>query len=567
MIVAALAFVGAVALGWKTAPTPPETGTQQTSPETKVSRERVPGGRDAAAAEVARKMRAVRAGITQEQRIRSAVSLAMALPPSEFAEWAEGDRFDFRAGPELSIFRMVLFERWQMEEPDSLIEFAVRNNHGQAYRGLEQLLKNDPTRVLEYFRAHPNDSFELGKLPALAASEPGLVMTRLAEMSERGMTAKAGEASEKLFRELAAKHPSMLEAALDDLSPVLQKKAETALSGVRLAADFQSEIRALWERPDGWEIFSESLQANPALGAGFLGELAAMPVSWKNSLGDFPYYAVRGESARKWLEMDLEEAGFSERHVDSIRVRAAQELMRKDPDFVIGVLGSLNLEKRERAELFAAAFMRLRNSPEKAERLIAELGSEEDRTAAREQLELQKLRSESPEVKEPGDWIQAFGSGVATSSSVYAFTAETGRWDEKQVSAFQEEFKDLASTEKQKVALALASRAADAGGNEALVSDAIGYLVNHPPETDERGWMRDDPRMMASEFALRIASRDLTAASAWINTLPEGEASQWARRNVAKDLQQYDPAAVRDWIKTLPQGQRNDLNGYLAGEE
>ena len=265
--------------------------------------------------------------------------------------------------------------------------------------------------------------------------------------------------------------------------------------------------------------------------------------------------------------MDLGEAGFSEKHLDRIRQHAARELIRRDPEFVLGLLDSLKLEKRQKAEMFEAAFMRLRDSPEKAERLIAELGSEEDRNAAREQLELQKLRSGSEEEKEPGDWIQAFGSGVATSSSAYAFAAEAGGWDEKQISAFREEFTNLVSTEKQKVALALASRAADAGGNEALVSDAIGYLVNHPPEPDERGWVRDDPRMMASEFALRIASRDLTAASEWIDTLPEGEASMWARRNVAKDMRQYDPAAVRDWIRTLPQGQRDDLDGYLAGEE
>ncbi len=512
-------------------------------------------------------MKSIRAGVTQEERIRASVSLAMSLPASEFAAWAEGDRFDFRAGPELSIFRMVLFERWLAEEPDSLIAFAVKNDHGQAFRGLEHLLKKDPERVLEYFRAHPNDGFELRKLSILADSEPGLVLARLAEMSERGMTAKGGEASEKLFKELASEHASLLEAALEGLSPVLRMKAETALCGVRLATDFQSEIRVLWERPDGWKIFSESLRANPALSAGFLGELSAMPVSWKNSLGDFPYYAVRGESAKKWLEMDLEETGFSKNDVDRIRVHAAQELTGTDPEFVMDMLGSLKLEQRQKTEFFQRAFMRLRNSPEEAERLIARIDSEDDRIAAREQLDVLKLRIGQLGMREPADWINALGSGELTDSNAYRFASAAGGWDEKQVSEFQAGFRELATAEKQKIALAFASRADDTGGNEALVSDAISYLVTHPPEQDRRGNVRNDPKMMASQFALRLASKDLAAASEWIDTLPAGEASMWARRNVAKDMRQYDPAAVRNWIRTLPTAERDDLNGYLGKGE
>lgn len=567
IVMISLAFLCAVAVGWKSAPDLGKAAVVEAKPERIVSRERVAGGRDSAAREVARKMKSVRDGATQEERIRASISLAMSLPASEFAAWAAGDRFDFRAGPELSIFRMILFERWIAEEPDSLIAFAVENDHGQASRAFEHLMKDDPERILAFFRAHPNDSFELEKLTAIASSNPQLVMARLAEMSGRGMTADAGEASEKLFRELAGKSPAILEAALDGLSPVLRKKAETALCGVRLATDFQGEIRALWERPDGWEMFNDNLQSNPKLGAKFLEELASMPSSWRNSLGDFPYYAVREETARKWLEMDLEKAGFSNHQVERIRSHAAERLIRIDPDFVMGLIGSLSLDKGEKAELFQSAFLRFWNSPEMAESLIAKLGSDEDKAAAREQLERLTLNHAKQGVKTPADWIDALGSGGATGSSAYSFAAAAGRWDEKQVSEFRSGFNELPAKEKQNLALALASRAEYTDGNRALVSDAIGYLLHNPPEQDRQGSMMDDPRMMASQYALRLASQDLSSASVWIDTLPAGEARMWAQRNVAKDLRQYDPAAVRDWIKTLPQAERDDLNKYLAGEE
>lgn len=257
--ITAMGFLGAMAIGWKTAAISSEAPAVDAEQKGTVVRERVSGGRDRETREVASKMKSIRAEETQEERIRASISLAMSLPASEFAAWAQGDRFDFRAGPELNIFRMILFERWIEEDPESLIGFTVENYHGQAYRGVEQLMKDDPERVLEYFRSHPNDSFELGKLGTIAASNPGLVLARLAEMSDRGITADAGEQSEALFRELAKKNESLLEGALDGLSPVLLRKAETALSGVRLDADFHTEFRRLWDRPGGWQMFNDSL--------------------------------------------------------------------------------------------------------------------------------------------------------------------------------------------------------------------------------------------------------------------------------------------------------------------
>ncbi len=491
----------------------------------------------------------------------------MSLPASEFAAWAEGDRFDFRAGPELSIFRMILFERWIAEDPEGLIAFSVNNNHGQAYRGVAQLSKDDPERVIEFFRANPNDAFEMGKLLEIGNHHPSLVLARLAEMSARGVSAGDGEKSASLFRALAKKSPELLGAALDGLSPVLRKEAEAALIGQRLGESFAEEVRTLWDRPDGWQIFNDIITRDGKFGAKIAGEIKDMPAAWKGSLADFPYYAVRGESSKQWLDMDLEGAGFSASQAEKIRKFAIQQLAGADPADAISRLGSLGLSPDERSSVLSNAFARVGNSPDRQEALIALLSTAGEKAEARKLLELAALGNGRDGAKAPSEWLKAIDAASATGNTSWYFARETGRWNAEQVSEFNQEFDGMSAEAKSKVAGQLASRADDAGGNDILIGNAVKYLVENPPEKTESRRFHDNPSNSAAVFAMRLASSDLSAASTWIDSLPQGDAKTWARRNVAMDMRQYDPAAVRDWIKTLPPVERDDLNGYLAGQK
>ena len=554
-------------IGWKTSSPPEKTFSPDSQPARQTAGERNPVRGNTASRETALRMKTVRDAPTQAERIRAAISLAMSLPASEFAAWAEGDRFDFRAGPELSIFRMILFERWIAEDPDSLIAFSVNNNHGQAYRGVAQLAKEDPQRVIDFFRENPNDAFELEKLAEIGSHGPALALSRLEEMSARGLTAADTERSGALFRALAMKSPEVLEAALAGLSPALRKQAETALIGKRLKESFQAEVRALWDRPDGWEMFNEIIQRNRKLGTEIAGEVMNMPAAWRSSLADFPYYAVQSGSAKQWLDMDLAAAGFSKSQEERIRKFAIQQLASAEPEEAISRLDSLGLSAEERAGILSNAFSRYGKSPEKAEKLIAMLSSAEEKAEARKLLELTVLGTGKNGSKTPSDWLKALDGAKGTGNASWYFARETGRWDAGQVSEFQKGFQELSAEGKQKVAGELASRAESSDGNDSVIGHAVKYLVENPPEKTESRNFQDNPTNNAAAFAMRLASNDLSAASTWIDSLPQGEAKTWARRNVAMDMRQYDPAAVREWITTLPQGERDDLNKYLADGE
>ncbi|RYD49657.1 MAG: hypothetical protein EOP85_01205, partial [Verrucomicrobiaceae bacterium] len=132
-----LGFLAMTAIGWAISQSipPPSPATRDLAITGKIDRKRSAGSRserDLAAAQVG----AIRSKGSPEERLRSTIALANSIPASEFAVWTEGDRFDFREGPELSIFRMIIFERWIKEAPETLIPWAGKNNYGQAGRAL-----------------------------------------------------------------------------------------------------------------------------------------------------------------------------------------------------------------------------------------------------------------------------------------------------------------------------------------------------------------------------------------------------------------------------------------------
>lgn len=556
-----LLFAVAAAAGWKSVGRREVVSGEQ--PLTMTKRERPPPRRSPGAAEAAAKMKAVRDAGTPQERMRAAVSLAMSLDPAEFAAWAEGDRFDLRAGSELHVFRFILFERWLAEDPESLIGWTVENNHGQAYRAVEDLLKNDPERAIAYFREHPNDVFELSKLTTAVKTDPGLVLARLTEMSQRGITGDAAGRARELFDALAWKSPEALEAALNGLSPALRDVADVSLAGMRLEKSFATEIKALWERPDGWKLFSEIISSNQELGDGLITQIAAMPASWKNAMADSPYYAIRSGIALEWLDKDLEAAGFTSSQAMRIKQAAIDRLVGANPTVAMSRLGSLGLDAKKKSQLFSSAMMRLVGSPGKAEEMIASLASEEDRMSAREQLEIAKLGRGSNEARSPSELLGILGAADTSGTSSWYLARATGNWTAEQVSDYKKSFGELGAAEREKVALLFSSRAGDVEGNEEIFGDAVRYLVNNPPATTGNRSSRDNTVFSASQYAVKIASNSLPEASAWIDTLPDGDAKMWARRNVASDLNQYDPGAVRDWMKTLPAGTRDDLRTYL----
>ncbi|HEY8960768.1 MAG TPA: hypothetical protein VIM57_01095, partial [Luteolibacter sp.] len=498
----------------------------------------------------------IRTADSPVEKMRATVALAHALKPSEFPEWMEGDRFSIRSGPELSVFRMIIFERWIKEAPDTLIGWATENNYGQAGRALLSLAKSDPQRLITHFRSHPNGEVELGVLREIAKHQPALALERLQELSAAKLAPGIASAADDLLIELAKKSPSSLQAALDTLSPELRTMAESTLSGERLATSFATEMNALTGRPEGLRILEENLSKRPELSAQLLKNLGRIPDEWKQLIAK-NWGSPAFRDGKKWFETDLESAGFSSAQAKAIKGKALQSLASQDPEFALTNLSAADESSKD--YILASIFSR-EGDDARTEKLISLLPSEEDRKRAGHLLLQESLANKASPTK-PGEWLTQLSQLDERKGLPYAALANLQKWDTSQLAEARESFKQMPTEQRQHIALMLASSTSQSDMQSGFFGDALHFLVSHPPAVSETRQV--DPVMASSAYAARLVARNPSEATSWVESLPEGQAKLWARKNVAANWQQYDPVAARAWIKTLPADTREEVAKHL----
>jgi hypothetical protein len=549
------AFLASAVLGWHLANSRSTGPTVEAHPARSVreSRPTQPAKRNG---RVEEQLRQIRTASSPVEKMRATVALAYALKPSEFPEWMEGDRFSIRSGPELSVFRMIIFERWIKEAPDTLIGWATKNNYGQAGRALLSLAKSDPQQLIAHFRSNPNGEVELGVLREIAKHQPALALERLQELSAAKLSNRIASSADGLLIELAKKSPSSLQAALDTLSPELRTLAESALSGERLATSFATEMNALSGHPEGLRILKENLSKRPELSTQLLKHLGRIPDEWKQLIAK-NWGSSAFHDGKKWFEADLESAGFSPSQAKAIKGKALQSLASKDPEFALTNLSAADESSKD--YILASIFSR-EGDEARTEKLISLLTSEEDRKRAGHLL-LQESLSNKANPTKPGEWLTQLSQLDERKGLPYAAMANLQKWDTAQLAEARASFKQMPAEQKQHIALMIASSTSSSDMHSDFFGDTLHFLVSHPPTASQTRQV--DPVMASSAYAARLVARNPSEATSWVESLPEGQAKLWARKNVAANWQQYDPAAARAWIKTLPEGTREEVTKYL----
>lgn len=502
---------------------------------------------------VTAQVRAVRSAGSPKERLRSAAALAKAIPASEFAAWVEGDRFDFREGPELSVFRMIIFERWIKEAPETLIPWAGKNNYGQAGRALQALARESPAVLLDHYRNNPGDRAELQVLTEVAKSHPTLALQRLHELSGQGLPPGSDWQVRELLDQLASKSPSALEAVVSTFPAELREGAERTLCAKRLETSFKTELTALFERPDGLRLFTGIASGNPGVAARLLEDLGSLPENWKASLATNSSSFIDGSNGKQWFDADLEGAGITEAQAKSIRTSALRELAFHDPAFALSHLD--DADPAMKASILSLALRNVGTDEEAAGKLIGLIGNEEDRQKARDQLALSNKSSS------PAEWLEKIGSDESLLSNPYRTFDRLDNWSEADIGELREKFKTLPDDKKQLVARMVAVSSGYVKVSPEFAGEAIRFLVTHPP-ADSSG-RNNNPVSASSTHAVHLVLDDPATATAWVNTLPDGEAKMWAFKNMAANWKQYDPKAVTEWLATLPAGTRDEVSKHL----
>ncbi len=562
-----LGFLSMAALGWHLATPASRPASEETASagETPQNYKRPPRQQQADSL-AAVQMRAIRDAGSPSERLRTAVALATSLPPSEFAAWVEGDRFNFRKGPELDVFRMILFERWIKEAPDRLIPWAIQNNHGQAARALIALAKDDPQRLIDHFHANPNPKSEFQILDEVAKKHPTLALQRLQELSAAGLPAGTIEMAKSLLVELAKSSPAALEATLESLAPDLRREAETALSGQRLAASFSAEIRALWDHPDGWRIFDSNVSENGELATKALAQIADFPESWKARVAENAYDFINDQNGKDWFNADLEGAGFSASQAKRIRERTLTGLASSDPEFALQKMTESGMDSSTKQDIISSVIRSAKGDEAKIAELLQSMPTEEDRQFFLDQLQISKIAKSEGTKEKPVEWLDKLGAIDGTKARPYEILNQLRGWDKAKVAELRAGFNGLPAEQQQNIGSLVAAGGMYVHIDPGFAGDAIRALLTHPPAYIEPN-RRDDAVMASSNFAVQLSVNDPAAATSWINTLPQGDAKLWARKNVAANWNQYDPKAVTQWLKTLPADARDQVTEYLKKQK
>lgn len=571
----AAAFVAAALAGWHftgstTAPAAAGATPGQTAGPENGKRARRAGRNSGVPEHVRQTMAAIRNAGSPEQRMRATIELANSLPIAELAEWLENRWFDAGEGYELSLFHKIALQRWEAEDREGMIAWNLKGDSYRAAQMLAALAKEDPARALAFLNGHPNPGLEMQTLTAIAGTDPALALAHMKEMFERpGQQTLRNFFQNDLFRTLAQKDPAALEAALGTFPQPWQSRAEAALVGERLEKSFSDELAQLATRPDGWMIFKGALGGREKMLARFMDELPNLPDSWKRKIGNEAYRFVSTNNAREWLEMDLAALGMDERQQRHLRHTAIQHYSFTNPAGALAMIDGLGLDDQSRKSIISNVISNnTPASPEKIGEIIAALGSEEDREAARALVEARQESSGSGDskVKGPEEWLEKM-STVSENNTYMLFNMLRG-WDKEKMSALADGFRGMPDDKKLPVAKALASSFHYRGVDSSLQGEAIRYLVSQPPaeegaDSNTPTRSNDDPVQVASRYAVSLSGSDPDAAVRWVQSLPAGEARQWAQKNLASNWRNYDPEAVKQWLDTLPAAERKEVEGYL----
>jgi len=565
-------FTAMMAIGWKLADRPPQA--TQAGP----TNERIPnGGTDRQSRStgagipdhVRRQMNAIRATNSPAERMRLTLDLVNSIPIDEIHRWIDGGWFDLRSGFDMTLFTTLINRRWEDEDPEGMIGWSLKNPDD--HRGQLLLMKwsqDDPQRLFAFFASNPDAGAESRLLPEIAKAHPTLALARLQELLSTGqISAEYNGYLEQTILQLAAKSPAELLAALDSLPAAWHSKVESALTGERMKKDFAGEIKLLWERPDGFAIFSAGIRGVEGFRDKVLAEIHNMPASWIQLIAANSYNYIDAKNAPQWIAIDFEALGLSADRASSLRRNALGQMAYGNAEEMLKLMGTLEIEETQRKHLIMTAFSNTR-STEEAERMAALLPPEERAMA----LGIQEARNQvlqGNKIDKPSEWLEklqlAYENMIPGNADSLISTVES--WDSTKLAELTKQFANLPANQKDQVASLLLHSNIDRG----LKGEMIRHVAMQP---DRPGTVHDssDPfsksnfiTNIASSHVVQWAQQDPEAASQWVRTLPQGEAKLWAQKNLASNWALYDPEAANAWVKSLPADARQEVRAFMDG--
>lgn len=547
-------FGTALGIGWISVHPPEPSGPPVAGPSPKLRvRPSVAVHGGAPGEALGSQLRAIR---DPDQLARAALMLVETLSPEQLADWVLHDRFLPREGMAAEVFRLAALERCLADCPERLLEAAATGYSNQSIRGqaLKAVAKRDPRWVLGWMTGRPVETWEHSALDVLADDFPAEVIQRIAEGYREGRSYFAYSGGDAwLFDKIARSQPAQLAESLESLPRLVRLQAEGALASVELEQDPDRGLAKLMARTDGWKVFTFASDApgsrsrQDELGGMLLEHLDQLPSSWREGLMG-SNELVSGTIAERWLDADLEAAGFTSRQASAIRSQALMGMIHR------GASEEALAKWQELPEMTDTAlqqflpYLFVADDPAGNEALLATIGDETLREEARGFIG-QRDRAENSGPVEPL-------TAERWAADVREVSPQLMGWGAAPVvvASARTRFEAMEGEERRQAALALGRFPfTRTPAQRELYGEALKVLAEDPPPADP-GRPRQDIASRASDHAVALMMRDPGAASNWVDELPPGEVKDAARGELFTRWQDYDPSAARQWWEKVRGG-------------
>ena len=396
------------AIGWKLAEEPSQVAVVRDEDPSPIRPKRVSPPETSARTRVA----LISKSASAADRTLATIALADSLPLAEIPAWLNGGWFNLHDGSDPTIFHKIIHRRWEAGDPTGYLQWCLSNESGNTPTLLVSWADKSPERLIEFFKDHPNQAMELQALAAIAKNHSTLALGRFLEITGSYVSKvyQHQDYYEKLFQQLARSAPSDLDATLDSMPKSLRSSAEIALVGQRLLTSFPEEIRKLWDRPDGIEMFNYVLNHPEGIGDLLLKELERLPPAWRKAVATSALtMMVGGSNPESWLGADFEGSGFTSKQAKDIRAHALLLQSKTHPEVAFNRMRDLDLDSYQKRDVIASALVESFDDPEKQASLLALLSSDEEREMAKSFLTASRTTEAIKPAKTPAEWIEQVG--------------------------------------------------------------------------------------------------------------------------------------------------------------
>lgn len=512
--------------------------------------EKIPSGADTSPAkrerkgsirvpdDVRQRIGSIRSAKGRGARMQEVIRLAASLPVADLERWYRGNYLEFLDGEIEGLFYMIADQRWMEADPAGFARYKIDAKDSYPDAALAAWLQADEAAATAYLESLDPERRKALAIPLLRVIGKTDLPRALGMLDE--LKDSKGDQQYYLrdvFRNFAAADRDLVVSHIQNWKASDREWAVTSIVVAGLKQDFAWTLGFLQAEGKGPETITDAMNQGGGWGMGakmLLANAASMPEGWIDKMAETTI--ISNGCGDEWLTMRPPVKGIPDEVLAKIQLNAASGGFWDNDKLETGkqlVTDGDWLPLETRAKLVASIVRTWRDGPEAEAEWLAslddELKGEFEKAPDHAAVSASKKIIPNHD-RNPSQLIRTLGE----SGNSAGFGRSALNWDQTQIGE-------------------AISTVANLGPDAALKAFGEGDAAV-PPAVRAALAARSLPAMQPEEVTgnfLRIASdwaaTDPAGAAKWVETLPPGEAREWAAKNVVLRWSSYSPSEAKAW--------------------